>query len=135
MLLGIILSVVLHEAVMESVYADSKTFWRPGFLGAEETEGLWVFWGWLIHKCVFALSVGVLYALCRENLHVRPWRKGVYVGLLSWLMIAATYLGLATALALPVSIWISWMIDYFVSAVLAGGAMGSMVERFADSSG
>ncbi|MCS1411258.1 MAG: hypothetical protein M2R45_04456 [Verrucomicrobia subdivision 3 bacterium] len=56
--------------------------------------------------------------------------RGIFVGLLSWVMMAATYLGMWTAFDLPAVIWIAWAGDYLLSAVIAGAAMGWVIERF-----
>lgn len=125
-----VIAAIPGEALMEDLYQNTKPFWRESVTEENFTETP-LFLAWIAHKLLFALGVSLLYGWARPSLKGPGWKRGVLLGLATWPLVVATYVGQWTVFNLPGELWIWWSLFYLLNAPLSGAALGVVFERIA----
>jgi hypothetical protein len=131
LIVGLVLSLP-DEALFEDAHRAMGPALREGGL-IERGGARQFFFAWLAHKLVFGFGVALLYNWARPSLPGPGWKRGALLGLGTWPLVVATYLGQWSVFSFPLAIWAWWSLYGLISVLVSGAVMGAAVEKMAPS--
>ena len=129
-IIGFGLGPVIHEGVLEPIYAANADFWRPELnQDPPDMAALMPRWiaGGLLSSFIFAGIFGVV----RSSLAGAPWMQGFKFGVIAALFMCMFCIGWSGIFDLPDRLWIWWAGESFLYNLPAGAALGWVAGKIA----
>lgn len=131
-LLGFVTGPLIHEGVLDPLYAENAGFWRPE-LNQDPPDMAALMPTWLLNSLIVSLVIAWLYCGCKCG-DGPGWKRGMRFGLGLGIFVCAMYLAWSGVFNLPSKIWIFWGAEALVAYVICGAAMGWAVGKWCSDS-
>ena len=123
-ILGMLVSgPLIHEGILDSVYGDHESFWRPE-LREDPPNTAALLPMWMFNAFIVSLIVAGLYCCFRACLKGPEWKRGMVFCICLSIFGCGMMLAWSGIFNLPAKIWLWWAIDGLVIYAIAGAVMG-----------
>lgn len=126
---GMISGQLIHEGVLDTLYAATSEFWRPE-LRQDPPDVAALMPRWISVGLVASFVFAGIYDNIRDALSGSAVITGLKFGLMLGLIHAMFLAGWSGVLNVPETIWAWWVVDVFYVNSLGGAALGWYVGKF-----
>lgn len=129
--LGFVTGPLIHQGVLKADYQTYANFWRPE-LRSDPPDMAALMPTWIATGLVWSLTVVIVFVIVRPCIKGTGWKRGIYFGLLIWLLTSGLYVAYWGLFDLPAKIWMWWSIDGLIGMVIGGAVLGIVTDKLSD---
>jgi len=120
---------LIHEGILEPVYAANAGFWRPELL-QDPPDMAALMPRWIGVGLAMALLLTAIYDNIRSAFDGAGWVKGAKYGVVLSLISAAMMAGWSGVFNLPDTIWFWWAVEGFAYFIVGGAVLGWFLGKW-----
>jgi hypothetical protein len=128
-IIGMPIGMLIHNAVLEPVYDQAASFWRPE-LNADPPDPA-LLPRWITTGVIVSFLVAGIYCFVRPAFAGPGWKKGAKYGLMLFVLGAGWNASLSGVFNLPETIWFWWTVEALVNYLVGGIVLGWVAQKLA----
>ncbi len=128
-ILSFISGFLIHEGVLESLYAATAEYWRPELM-QDPPDMAALMPRWIATGLAMSFLFVGIYDNIRDAFDGSGLIKGLKFGLVLALISGALAAGLSGVFNLPETIWAWWIAEWVFVYCIAGAALGWFVGKY-----
>lgn len=132
-ILGFVTAPFIHEGVLEPLYQQTASFWRPELM-KEPPDMAALMPRWIIVGVLMSIIMAAIYSLIRMSFKGSGLIKGVKYGVVLVLLTACWSAGWSGVFNLPEMIWVWWTIESIIYFIIGGAVLGWISEKLVPES-